>query len=53
MSGFVESATVAWVRRVPTPARAEELLREHGVEWEQELISHKLPPVPEKEEERV
>ncbi len=45
-------AVVAWVRRVPTPARAEELLREHGVEWEEELVSHNLSPVPEEEEER-
>ena len=43
---------VAWVRRVPTPARAEELLRKYGVEWEEELVSHNLSPVPEAEEER-
>ena len=43
-------AVVAWVRRVPTPARAEELLRKYGVEWEEELVSHNLLPVPEKEE---
>jgi hypothetical protein len=27
-------ATVAWVRGVPSPARAAELLAEHGIEWE-------------------
>ncbi len=27
-------ATVAWVRGVPSPARAAELLAEHGVQWE-------------------
>lgn len=43
-------ATVAWVRRVPTPARAAELLSEHGVPWEEELMSHGLSPVPEEEE---
>lgn len=43
--------TVAWVRRVPTPARAAELLSEHGVPWEEELISHGLSPVPEEDEE--
>lgn len=45
-------AVVAWVRRVPTPARADEVLREHGVEWKEELVSHNLSPVPEAEEER-
>jgi hypothetical protein len=45
-------ATVVWARRVLTPARAEELLRKHGVEWEEELVSHNLSPVPEEEEER-
>ena len=45
-------AVVAWVRRVPTPARAEELLREYGVKWEEELVSHELSPVPDAEEER-
>ncbi len=40
-------ATVAWVRRVPTPTRAEELMREHGVPWEAELLAHGLSPVPE------
>jgi hypothetical protein len=53
--GFVihdrELTTVAWVRKVPTPARAAKLLREHGVPWEEELISHSLSPVPEEEEE--
>ena len=44
-------ATVAWVRRVPTPARAEELMREHSVPWEGELLAHGLSPVPEEEEE--
>ena len=52
--GFVihdrEQATVVWVREIPTPARAEELLREHGVPWE-ELLSHSLSPVPQEEEE--
>lgn len=42
---------VAWVRRVPTTARAEELLRQYGVEWEEELVSYGLSPVPEEEEE--
>lgn len=45
-------ATVAWVRRVPTPTRAEELIREHGVLWEAELLVHGLSPVPEEEEDR-
>jgi len=45
-------ATVAWVRRVPTPTRAEELIREHGVLWEAELLAHGLSPVPEEEEDR-
>jgi hypothetical protein len=49
--GFViydrELATVAWVRKVPTPARAAELLCQHGVPWEEELMSHGLSPVPE------
>lgn len=44
--------TVAWVRRVPSPARAAEILAEHGVEWEEELVSHKLSPVPEGAERR-
>jgi hypothetical protein len=52
--GFVlydlELATVAWVRKVPTPTRAAELLREHGVPWEAELMSHSLSPVSEEEE---
>ena len=45
-------ATVAWVRRVPTPTRAEERIREHGVLWEAELLAHGLSPVPEEEEDR-
>lgn len=53
--GFVlhgrKRATVAWVRRIPTPERAEKLLREYGVPWEGELLSHRLSPVPEEEEE--
>lgn len=53
--GFVihdrKQATVVWVREVPTPARAAQLLRKHGVPWEEELLSHSLSPVPEKEEE--
>ena len=32
------AATVAWVREVPSPALAAELLTEHGVEWEGELL---------------
>jgi hypothetical protein len=52
--GFViydrELATVTWVRKVPTPARASELLCEHGILWEKELMSHSLSPVPEEEE---
>ena len=39
--------TVAWVRGVPSPSRASEILAEHGVEWEGELLSHTLSPVPE------
>lgn len=45
-------ATVAWVRGVPSPARAAEILAEHGVEWEGELVSHSLSPVPEEAEGR-
>jgi hypothetical protein len=45
-------AKVAWVRRVPTPARASELLAEHGVPWEGKLITHKLSPLPEEVEEQ-
>ncbi len=45
-------ATVAWVRRVPSPARAAEVLAEHGVEWQGELLSHSLSPVPEEAEGR-
>ncbi len=44
--------TVAWVRGVPSPARAAELLAEHGVEWEGELVAHTLSPVPEEAERR-
>jgi hypothetical protein len=43
-------ATVAWVREVPSPACAAELLAEHGVPWEGELLSHSLSPVPEEAE---
>src|SRR5688572_2203508 len=43
-------ATVAWVREVPSPARAAELLAEHGIRWEGELLSHSLSPVPEEAE---
>ena len=39
--------TVAWVREVPSPSRASEILAEHGVVWEGELLSHTLSPVPE------
>jgi hypothetical protein len=46
------AATVAWVREVPSPALAAELLAEHGVEWEGELLSHNLSPVPVEEEQR-
>lgn len=53
--GFVihdrQRATVAWVRTIPTPEQAEKLLREHGVLWEGELLSHNLSPVPEEEDE--
>ena len=42
--------TVAWVRGVPSPSRASEILAEHGVEWEGELLSHTLSPVPEEAE---
>jgi hypothetical protein len=45
-------ATVAWVREVPSPARAAELLAEHGVRWDGELLSHSLSPVPEEAEGR-
>jgi len=45
-------ATVAWVREVPSPARAAELLAEYGVRWEGELLSHSLSPVPEEAEGR-
>jgi hypothetical protein len=39
------------VRRVPTPTRAQELMREHGVPWEAELLAHGLSPVPEEEQQ--
>lgn len=39
------------IEPIPT-AGAEELLREHGVPWEEEILSHSLSPVPEEEEER-
>jgi len=42
--------TVAWVRKVPSPSRASEILAEHGVGWEGELLSHSLSPVPEEAE---
>ena len=45
-------ATVAWVREVPSPALAAELLAKHGVEWEGELLSHNLSPVPVEEQQR-
>ncbi len=45
-------AKVAWVRRVPTPARASELLAEHGIQWQSEPITHKLSPLPEEVEEQ-
>ena len=39
--------TVAWVREVPSPAGAAEILAEHGVAWGAELVAHALEPVPE------
>ena len=39
--------TVAWVRKVPSPAEASEILAEHGVAWGAELVAHSLEPVPE------
>ena len=42
--------TVAWVRSVPSPKRAAEILEEHGREWDPELLSHSLSPVPEEAE---
>jgi hypothetical protein len=42
-----ELAIVVWIRKVPTPSRAAKLLHEHGVPWEEELVSHGLSPVPE------
>jgi hypothetical protein len=42
-------ATVAWVHEVPSPALAAELLAKHGIEWEGELLSHNLSPVPVEE----
>ena len=44
--------TVAWVREVPSPDLASEILTEHGVGWEGELLSHSLQPVPEESERR-
>ena len=44
------AGTVAWVREVPSPAGAAQILHEHGVAWDGELISHSLSPVPEGEE---
>ena len=46
------AGTVAWVREVPSPAGASEILAEHGVVWEAELLSHSLQPVPEEAERR-
>ena len=43
--------TVAWVREVPSPAGAAQILHEHGAEWHGELLSHSLAPVPEEAEE--
>lgn len=45
-----DDATVAWVREVPSPGLAASILAEHGVEWEGELVSHSLSPVPEEAE---
>ena len=39
------AGTVAWVRGVPSPSQASQILAEHGVEGE--LLSHTLSPVPE------
>ena len=44
--------TVAWVRDVPSPARAAEILQEHGEEWDGELLAHSLALVPEEAEGR-
>ncbi len=44
------AGTVAWVRKVPSPAGAAQILHEHGVAWDGELISHSLEPVPEEAE---
>ena len=38
------------MREVPSPALAASFLAEHGAEWEGELISHSLSPVPEEAE---
>ncbi|HEV2741753.1 MAG TPA: hypothetical protein VGV91_01220 [Rubrobacter sp.] len=43
--------TVAWVRKVPSPAGAAQILREHGASWDGELLAHSLQPVPEEAEE--
>ena len=45
------AGTVAWVRKVPSPAGAAQILHEHGVAWDGELLSHSLAPVPEEAEE--
>ena len=45
------AGTVAWVRKVPSPAGAAQILHEHGVAWDGELISHSLSPVSEEVEE--
>ena len=45
------AGTVAWVRKVPSPAGAAQILHEHGVAWDGEIISHSLAPVPEEAEE--
>ena len=44
--------TVAWVREVPSPAGAAEILQEHGAKWDGELLAHSLSPVPEEAEGR-
>jgi hypothetical protein len=38
--------TVAWVRGVPSPSRASELLAEHGVEWEGSSSPTRSRPCP-------
>lgn len=44
------AGTVAWVRKVPSPAGAAQILAEHGEEWDGKLIPRSLGPVPEGEE---